>query len=167
MAENNWLAELIEDMKVLSENTKLNFDVSKFKPVLATIETEIVNQQQLLEAVDRLGEVVGWVQATSEVKTLNGDRISTRSPLLNGEWVAQIDGKDISYLLEYLGGYQWSLQRCTLEKVDPAQANFLAERVTHREVGVKSKRSLVYQKLWCATKSAPDAEMAFFIGFDS
>ena len=167
MAENNWLPELIEDMKVLSQNPKLNLNVSKFKPVLATIETEIVNQQRLLEAIDKLGEVVGWVQATSQVKTLNGERISTNSPLLNGEWIARVNGKEVSYLLEYLGSYQWSLQHCSIQDVDADQATFLAERVIHKEVGVKSGRCLVYQKLWSITKPAPEAEMAFFAGFDS
>lgn len=167
MAENTWLQELMKDIQILNQNKKLNFDISKFSPVLVEIATEIVNQQQLLDTIEKFGKVEGWVLASSEVKTLNNEPIITHSPLLNGEWVVQINGENISYLLEYLGDYQWSLQHCVFKDADLAQATHLAEKVTHKEVGVNSKRNLVYQKLWSNTQSALQADMAFFIGFDS
>lgn len=166
MIKSTWLPELIEDMKLLSQNHKLSIDITKFQPVKVTIDTKTLNQQQLLDTIEQLGNVEGWVQATSQVKTLNNEQINTNSPLLNGEWVSGVADEQSSYLLEYLGDYQWSLQRCILKNTDSEQATHLAERVVHREVGPKNTRSLIYQKLWSASENAPEPDMAVFVGFD-
>ena len=168
MSNENWLSELLDDIATLSQNSHLKIDHSKFKAVYSSINHEVLNKNELMTKLQTLNEVTGWLQATSEVKTLDNEMIVADSPLLNGEWVVGSNSDDIqtSYVLEYIGDNKWVLQRCILDFTHNKVANSLAERVMHKQVGVKNTRYLVYQKLWTHNDRTVNADMAFFVGFD-
>ena len=167
MTAQNWISEITDDINTLSQVSNLHIDSSKFKPVQSHVRHQTLNQDELHNMLQTMGNVTGWVQATGAVKTLNNEAITMDTPLLNGEWViAQADKAQTSYVLDYIGNYTWLLQTCTLDFSDAAQANSLAERLLHKEVGVKSPRHLVYQKLWQHKEDGVIADKAFFVGFD-
>lgn len=169
MTTQNWLSELLDDIATLSQNSSLKIDMNKFRAVHSSTSHQTLDKDQLAVKVQEINNVSGWVQATGEVKTLDNETIVVSSPLLNGEWVegdAQVDTQT-SYVLEYIGNNKWMLQQCVLDFTDTKPANSLAERVIHKEVGVKNTRNLIYQKLWIYKDTAAVADMAFFVGFDS
>ena len=169
MTTQNWLSELLDDIATLSQNSSLKIDMNKFRAVHSSTSHQTLDKDQLAVKVQEINNVSGWVQATGEVKTLDNETIVVSSPLLNGEWVegdAQADTQT-SYVLEYIGNNKWMLQQCVLDFTDTKPANSLAERVLHKEVGVKNTRNLIYQKLWIYKDTAAVADMAFFVGFDS
>lgn len=169
MTTQNWLSELLDDIATLSQNSSLKIDMNKFRAVHSSTSHQTLDKDQLAVKVQEINNVSGWVQATGEVKTLDNEAIVASSPLLNGEWVegdAQADTQT-SYVLEYIGNNKWMLQQCVLDFTDTKPANSLAERVIHKEVGVKNTRNLIYQKLWIYKDTAAVADMAFFVGFDS
>ncbi|WP_288998952.1 hypothetical protein [uncultured Psychrobacter sp.] len=167
MTAQNWISEITDDINTLSQVSNLNIDSSKFRPVQSHISHQTLNQDELRDTLQAMGNVTGWVQATGAVKTLNNEVIAMDTPLLNGEWVIAQDAKEqTSYVLDYIGNYTWLLQTCVLDFSDAAQANSLAERLLHKEVGVKNSRYLVYQKLWQQQAGAVIADKAFFVGFD-
>ncbi|MDN3398452.1 hypothetical protein QL919_06900 [Psychrobacter sp. APC 3426] len=169
MTTQNWLSELLDDIATLSQNSSLKIDMNKFRAVHSSTSHQTLDKDQLAVKVQEINNVSGWVQATGEVKTLDNETIVVSSPLLNGEWVegdAQADTQT-SYVLEYIGNNKWMLQQCVLDFTDTKPANSLAERVIHKEVGVKNTRNLIYQKLWIYKDTAAVADMAFFVGFDS
>ena len=168
MTTQNWLSELLDDIATLGQNSNLKIDMNKFRAVHSSTSHQTLDKDQLAMKVQEINKVSGWVQATSEVKTLDNEAIVASSPLLNGEWVEGDGYGDIqtSYVLEYIGNNKWMLQQCVLDFSDKKPANSLAERVVHKEVGVKNTRNLIYQKLWVYKDAAAVADMAFFVGFD-
>lgn len=168
MTTQNWLSELLDDIATLSQNSNLKIDINKFKAVHSSTSHQTLDKNQLAIKIQDISNVSGWVQATGEVKTLDNEAIIVSSPLLNGEWVEGDGNGDIqtSYVLEYIGNNKWILQQCVLDFTDTKPANSLAERVLHKEVGVKNTRNLIYQKLWVYKDAAAVADMAFFVGFD-
>ncbi len=170
-----WFSQLLIDLDTLGNNDKLKLDINKFQPVQVVVDNQILNQQELSETLAKIGQVTGWLQATSEVKTLHDELIQANSTLLSGEWI----GKDnMSYQLEYMGNYQWVLQSAHIieikeDNMSQANANnvYLAEKITHLKVQQRKQdkhkpQKLIYQKLWGLKNNAPVADKAFFIGFE-
>ncbi|MCH7306288.1 hypothetical protein MMP74_18225 [Acinetobacter sp. NIPH 1869] len=156
-----WLNDLI----LIANNSVLKLDRSKFQAVQLQQHSEQLNFEQLQHKLQQLGTVTGWVQATNAVHTLEQQTIPQQFHLLNGEWVKD----NISYGLEFLGRDVWSLQQYQIQPCEVTSATYLAEKISHRELGVENHRSLVYQRLWQSEHEnnlAPVARIAVFVGFE-
>lgn len=147
----------------LTDLEKLAIDHSKFQPVTLNVETEVLTQQELQEKIQQLGAITGWIQETSKVHTLDQHVFQSSSIILNGEWVQG----DVQYAVEHLGRDEWELKQYQLQACTAGKATHLAEKAMHCEVGAKSKRHLIYQRLWQPEKetSAPISQIAIFSGF--
>lgn len=169
MSNKNWLSALLDDIATLSQNSYLKIDPNKFEAVHSSISHEMLDAKELSTKMQAMNNVSGWVQTTGEVKSLHDERITVNSPLLNGEWAIDSEKDDIqtSYVLEYIGDNKWMLQQCVLDFTSNKEANSLAERVLHKQVGAQNTCYLVYQKLWTYKDKTAVADMAFFVGFDS
>ncbi|MDQ9021837.1 hypothetical protein RFI02_12045 [Acinetobacter sichuanensis] len=147
----------------LTDLEKLAVDHSKFQAVALNVETQVLTQQELQEKIQQLGAITGWIQETSKVHTLDQQIFQKTSFILNGEWVQG----DVKYAVEHLGRNQWELKQYQLQACESEQATHLAEKIVHCEVGAKSTRHLIYQRLWQPEKetSAPISQIAIFSGF--
>lgn len=147
----------------LTDLEKLAVDHSKFQAVKLSVETQVLTQQELQEKIQKLGAITGWIQETSKVHKLDQQVFQTSSFILNGEWVQG----EVHYAVEHLGRDQWELKQYQLQACEVGQATYLAEKIVHCEVGAKSKRHLIYQRLWQPEKNtlAPISQIAIFSGF--
>lgn len=147
----------------LSDLEKLEIDHSKFQPVTLNVVTHVLTQQELQQKIQQLGAITGWIQETSKVHTLDQQVFQGLSFILNGEWIQE----DVQYAVEHLGRDQWEFKQYQLQVCDVGQASYLAEKIVHCEVGAKSKRHLIYQRLWHREEEtlAPISQIAIFSGF--
>lgn len=151
----NWF----NDLKLLPQ-----INLKKFQPCCVTASSRTLSANDIVSTLNHLGLVTGWLQETGRVITLDQQSILCDNYPTAGEFCVEKK----HYSLKYIGRDQWQLDEFTFQTCEASEATFLAEKIQHRMVGAKNKKSLVYWRLWEAeseSSPAPVVRIALFAGF--
>ncbi|MCB1657858.1 MAG: hypothetical protein KDI39_06480 [Pseudomonadales bacterium] len=153
------IKEWLTDLALLPETHLENFQPCCIKATSVTLSEKDVDRK-----LKHLGKVTGWLQETGRVITLDKQSISCDSFPMSGEFCAE----HIHYILKYIGRNEWQLDTFVYQACQASEASHLAEKIQHRMVGAKNKKSLMYWRLWEAESElspAPVVRIALFAGF--
>lgn len=124
---------------------------------------ETLDSSALLDALQQIGPVQGWLLLTGERVILKNEPIDDLSQHL---LAADLYANGVSFRVRELTDGKWLLVRLQLMKCNVIEATHLAVTVNHlaTEKGIKE---LSYQQLWCKKEgSGLQIDDAVFSGFE-